>query len=264
MFKPIFKWAGGKSRLLPQILKHMPLDKRLVEPFAGGAAVSFNILMPKVLLNDSNPHLIDFYKTLKREKGDFIKLCKSKFTEEMNTKEKYGLARKSFNTSPDPALFLYLNRHGFNGLTRYNKFGKFNVPFGSYKKPYFPEQEMWNFLMLCHKMTFKCEDFRKIFKMLKIGDMVYCDPPYIPLSKTSSFTAFTADGFTENDQNDLATCAEQAAARGIPVLISNSDTPKSRDIFGGASCLKPIISRRSISAAGGSRKKTDEILAIYK
>ena len=160
-------------------------------------------------------------------------------------------------------LFLYLNRHGYNGLCRYNKSGKFNVPFGKCAKPYFPEFELHSFYVSSRTSEFICQDFKKTFSKLRKGDVVYCDPPYIHPSHAVSFTDFTSQGFAEDDQRTLATLAEKASDKGIPVLVSNHDTSVSREIYASAQ-VKSFKVRRRISSKVSKREAAAELLALYR
>ena len=157
--KPFLKWAGGKTRVLKHILPLLPKGKRLVEPFCGSGSVFLNTNYEEYLVSDINPDLINIYNFLKEENKDFIEYCKSFFTSNNNTQERYTELRDLFNSTKDirikSALFIYLNRHGFNGLCRYNSTGGFNVPFGRYTKPYFPEKEMLLFQEKTKTVTFK-------------------------------------------------------------------------------------------------------------
>lgn len=260
--RPVLKWPGGKYRMLDAILEILPQGKRLVEPFAGGGALFINSKFRSYLVNDINQDLITFYNAVKSGGDSFINSCKSYFSEENNNRDKFLLLRDLFNNHDPrpPELFLYLNRHGFNGLCRYNQKGGFNVPFGDYEKPYFPEVELKYLQKLSKKVKFTCNDFRVVFKSLRPGDVVYCDPPFLPLSPTSNFTSFSAGGFTIDDQVDLAHRAESSS---VPVLISNHDVPMARDIFSKASIIKSVPCRRSIAASGNSRGKVNELLVLY-
>jgi len=248
--------------MLDAILEMLPTGKRLVEPFAGGGALFLNSQFKSYLINDINQDLISFYNAVKTGGTAFIEACKSCFSEENNNKDKFFQLRDLFNKGNPrpPELFLYLNRHGFNGLCRYNQKEEFNVPFGDYEKPYFPEMELKYLYKLSKKVRFTCNDFRITFKNLRPGDVVYCDPPFLPLSPTSNFTSFSAGGFTIDDQIDLAHRAETAP---VPVLISNHDVPMARDIFSKATVINSVPCRRSIAASGNSRGKVNELLALY-
>ena len=161
MSKPFLKWAGGKYKLVPFIETHIPTKKRkrLIEPFSGSAALSLSLDFERYLLNDINTDLIVLFSNLKTEKHSFIDYAHSFFIPENNNEKKYYDLRDRFNHSTDTieraALFVYLNRHAFNGLCRYNSKGCFNVPFGRYKSPYFPQQD-YNFQLVykqCLKTT---------------------------------------------------------------------------------------------------------------
>ena len=159
-----------------------------------------------------------------------------------------------------------MNRHGYNGLCRYNKSGGFNVPFGKYKKPYFPEQELNFFADKAQSATFVCESYRQTFARVQPNDVVYCDPPYVPLSKTASFTSYAGNGFGLDEQADLANVAEEvtSSVEKATVLISNHDTIWTRKIYEHAEKIKKLKVARTISQKGSNRKKVGELLALYR
>ncbi|AEW06909.1 DNA adenine methylase Dam [Sulfobacillus acidophilus DSM 10332] len=266
MNRPFLKWAGGKMRLVPLIRQHLPPGRRLVEPFAGSAAVWLNCDYPQALIGDINPDLIRLYRVLKEAGEEFIAYCRSFFVPANNTPEAYYALREMFNQSRDPwqrsALFLYLNRHGYNGLCRYNQAGRFNVPFGQYRRPYFPETEMRTFWQKAQGAEFVSTDFRQMFLQLEPGDVVYCDPPYVPLSATASFTGYTADGFGAGDQVALAEWAKTLAARGIPVVISNHATQWTHSLYDGARQVRVPVSR-PISCRASARGPVTEVVAVF-
>lgn len=265
--RPFLKWAGSKSKLIPWIARAIPQTaRRLIEPFAGSAALSLALDFEAYVLNDINRDLIHLYQTLKIEKTAFIDYARSFFTAEHNQENRFYDLRAQFNGSDDiferSALFLYLNRHGFNGLCRYNRAGQFNVPFGRYRAPYFPEAEMRHFIEKSERFTLLCGDFQTAFHQANRDDIIYCDPPYVPLSATASFTAYAQKGFTLNEQRQLAQMAQQTAPRVKSILISNHDTDFTRALYHGAR-LNCFSVRRSIAARGNCRKKVKELLAIY-
>ena len=194
--KPFLKWAGGKAKLVPFIQEHFPspLRRRLIEPFAGSAALSLALEFDAYLLNDTNPDLIGLFQILKQDKQSFIDYARSFFMAEYNQEQRFYELREQFNHSENAmersVLFVYLNRHAFNGLCRYNSKGTFNVPFGRYKAPYFPESEMQTFIAKSDRFELLCGDFQVALNRAGDDDIVYCDPPYIPLSETASFTAY--------------------------------------------------------------------------
>lgn len=267
--KPFLKWAGGKYRILEKILRELPSGSRFVEPFAGSCAVYLNVKATRALICDINADLIGLYRHLQQEGEEFILYCQSFFTSGNNTKECYLELREEFNRCNDSrkrgALLLYLNRHSFNGLVRYNSKGGFNVPFGKYKSPFFPLNEMRRFYAKTQETEtdFVCCDFRTAFSQLTDGDFVYCDPPYVPLSKTSSFTGYAENGFAAQDQRDLASLAKETHLKGIPVVLSNHDTAVARELYAAAE-IKLFDVQRFISCNGGNRAVVPELLAIYR
>lgn len=266
--KSFLKWAGGKSKLVPFIVRNLPTKAgRLVEPFAGSAALSLAVEFDGYLLNDTNQDLINLYQVLKQEKQRFIQHCRSFFTDGYNQESRYYELRDQFNDSKDiierSALFIYLNRHGFNGLCRYNQKGLFNVPFGKYKKPYFPEKELLFFVGKSDRIELMNTDFQEVLPLLGKDDVVYCDPPYVPLSETASFTAYSQGDFTLADQKRLASQTLQIFTKTKGILISNHDTAFTREIYEGAR-IETIEVQRNIAAKGSSRQKVNELLVIYK
>ncbi|MCL6445345.1 MAG: Dam family site-specific DNA-(adenine-N6)-methyltransferase, partial [Alicyclobacillus sp.] len=186
---------------------------------------------------------------------------------ENNQAERYYALREAFNETADTrlkaALFVYLNRHGYNGLCRYNKDGGFNVPFGRYAKPYFPELEMLAFAKKAQAAEFACADYRTVMgEWVKPGDVVYCDPPYVPLSDTANFTSYSAGGFDLAAQSELATLAEQLGERGIPVVISNHENPFTRRAYAKARITSFAV-QRFISCDGSNRGAAMELLAVF-
>lgn len=269
MSKPFLKWAGGKAKLVPFIELHLPSAerKRLVEPFAGSGAVSFGIEFDSYLLADTNADLINLFQSLKSEKQSFIDYVQSFFVADNNQEERFYELRTQFNQSQDKlersALFMYLNRHGYNGLCRYNRSGGFNVPFGRYKTVYFPEDEMNYFIERSDRVELLHGDFEAAFSKVTSDDLVYCDPPYVPLSETAHFTAYSQDGFSHQDQERLAKLAIDTAKNTQGVLISNHDTPVTRELYEGAD-IQTISVQRNISSKGNNRTKANEILAIFQ
>ncbi|HEY0720269.1 MAG TPA: Dam family site-specific DNA-(adenine-N6)-methyltransferase [Gammaproteobacteria bacterium] len=264
--RPFLKWAGNKYRLIERIVAALPESKRLVEPFVGSGALFLNSDYKRYLLCDANPDLITLYQLLKEQGDDFIAACRPLFCEENNRAEAYYALRDEFNASDDPlrrsVLFVYLNRYGYNGLCRYNSKGGFNVPFGRYKRPYFPAEEMLAFHHKARYALFRHQDFATTLAKAKAGDVIYCDPPYVPLSDSANFTAYSAGGFTMEQQQQLVTLARAAAMRGIPVLISNHDTRHIRKIYHDATVSRFQV-QRSISCDGKHRGSAGEVLALF-
>ncbi|MCJ8296254.1 MAG: Dam family site-specific DNA-(adenine-N6)-methyltransferase [Colwellia sp.] len=267
--RAFLKWAGGKYRLCDVISKMLPNERRLIEPFVGAGSVFLNTDFDEYILNDINQDLINLYKIIQVKPDSFIEDARKFFNPEHNQAETYYQLRADFNASKDSyfrsLVFLYMNRHGYNGLCRYNKKGGYNVPFGKYKRPYFPEAELNYFAEKSHKATFVCEGYRQTFARAENGDVIYCDPPYVPLSKTASFTSYAGNGFGLDEQADLANAAEEVSENGtISVVISNHDTIWTRKIYEHAVKIKSLKVARTISQNATKRKKVAELLALYK
>lgn len=265
--RPPLKWAGGKYQLLEDIKNMLPPGNRLIEPFVGSGIVFLNSNYRRYVLNDINKDLMTFYKVLKKDGLKFINYCRKLFIPKNNTPEEYYDLREEFNTVKDEfrksALFLYINKHGYNGLCRYNSKGNINVPFGRYKTPYFPEKELYLFWVKSKRATLKVKDFEIIMREALPGDVIYCDPPYVALSNTSNFTAYSAGGFDKDKQIRLALAAQEVADRGIPVLISNHSTPYTKKIYQNATIKSEHVVRRLISCNSSKREHAKELLALY-
>jgi len=264
--KPFLKWAGGKYRILNHIKRVLPAGKRLIEPFAGSGAVFLNTDYDTYLLADANPKLINLYLQLQKKGPAFIDACEEYFTPEYNNEVAFYTLRDSFNASRSvrhkAALFVYLNRHCFNGLCRYNGKGKFNVPFGRYQAPYFPRKEMLAFHEKSKKAVIRLADFRDTMDSAKAGDVVYCDPPYVPLSATANFTDYASGGFGMKEQAELAKRVKKLQARGVTVVISNHDTEFTQKAYAKAQILSFKV-QRFISCDGANRGKAGEVLAVF-
>jgi len=267
--RAFLKWAGGKYGLSDVIAKMLPKGDHLIEPFVGAGSIFLNTDYAKYTLNDINQDLINLYKILQDKPDTFIKDVNLLFNVAHNQSDTYYQLRKEFNASKDSyfrsLIFLYMNRHGYNGLCRYNKSGGYNVPFGKYKRPYFPEKELNFFAEKAQQATFVCEGYRDSFARAKTGDVIYCDPPYVPLSKTASFTSYAGNGFGLDEQADLANAAEEVSIeKSVAVVISNHDTIWTRKIYEHAAKIKSIQVARTISQKATKRKKVAELLALYK
>lgn len=266
MYKRSFlKWAGGKYRALNHVLPALPQSKRLVEPFVGSGTVFLNTDYEEYLLADNNPHLIQLMEEVARSKT-FIMIAEKLFGHSTNNSEVYYRYREDFNRNLSPvntsALLVYLNRHCFNGLYRVNQKGEFNVPFGRYKNPKFPKHEMVFFheKVLQSRVEFRCTDFRKVFEEVIETDVVYCDPPYIPL--TSDFN-YSQGGFNREDHEELAYLAANNPSKAT--VVSNHYTPLTMEIYGKYPIknLKVFEVARSISSNGRNRQRVKEVLITY-
>ncbi|WP_048750078.1 Dam family site-specific DNA-(adenine-N6)-methyltransferase [Aggregatibacter segnis] len=268
--RPFLKWAGGKYRLTDEINRLLPKRKQcLVEPFVGAGAVFLNSYFERYILADINPDLIHLFNIVKQDVEGYIQACKPVFFHpDANTESYYYTKRQEFNQSTDvfqrAVLFLYLNRFGFNGLCRYNSKNEFNVPFGAYKTHYFPEEELRFFAAKAQSAVFICADFQQTFQMADEDCVIYCDPPYAPISQDSNFTNYSGNEFSIAHQRDLANLAKDTVKqRNVQVVISNHDTPFTREIYQGAK-IRRLKVQRSISQASHKRIKVRELIAIFK
>ena len=269
-YRSFLKWAGGKYRLTEQISKVLPKRKScLIEPFVGAGSVFLNSQFKHYILADVNPDLINLFNIVKQDVECYIQHCRPIFFHpDANTAHYYYARRQEFNTSQDPylrsVLFLYLNRFGFNGLCRYNSKNEFNVPFGSYKTHYFPENELRYFAKKAQSAIFICQDFRQTFELAEKDSVIYCDPPYAPIHQITNFTSYASSDFTLFHQKELADLAKHTAEHhGIPVVISNHDTPFTREIYQNAK-IKKVLVQRSISHSSEKRIKVNELIAVFK
>jgi DNA adenine methylase len=265
--KPFLKWAGGKSKLVPTLSEYLGSEGRLVEPFVGSGAVFMGTEFNDYLLCDTNPDLIGLFNNIKKNSSDLISQVFEIFDGKYNSEEYFYALRNEFNKlhSDDlrkSVLFVYLNKHAFNGLCRYNSKGFFNVPYGRYSSPTAPIKEIELFSLKCTIAEFICADFATTFKMLKEGDVVYCDPPYVPLSASSNFTAYSKGSFNDESQLLLAQLAEISKEKKIKVVISNHDTDFTRKIYANAE-LHELEVHRSISSKSSTRGKVNELIAVF-
>lgn len=269
--RPIFKWVGGKFSELPTVLEHLPHGKRLIEPFVGGGSVFTNAGFRHNLLNDINGDLINFYQTLQREGHSLVTLSYS-FFQNYNNADAYLEVREAFNRGKydqlhHAAAFLYLNRHCFNGVTRYNQNGEFNVGYGKYKAPYFPHAEMEAFLAddVLENTSFVSGDFAGVIEAAGEGDVIFCDPPYEPLPDTEGFTSYSGNSFRFDEQKRLVSLLVEAHQRGAKVVITNSGAPNIRELYeGNGFKVHHMAARRSVSCKASTRVVANDIIAIMK
>lgn len=264
--QPFLKWAGGKRQLLPQIAKHMPPSfKRYFEPFVGGGAVYFGTAPTSAVLNDSNERLMRAYRGLSDSPDGVIALLKSypidkEFFLELRTKP---VDIPHCNDVEVAAWLIYLNRLSFNGLYRVNKSGGFNVPWGKYKNPNVcNEDRLRSCASLLSSATLTSVDFMYAVDTADRGDLVYFDPPYVPVKEGESFTSYTKDGFGLDDQVRLRDCALALKARGVHVMITNSNTKTVRELYREGFKLHRLKARGSVAASAKSRGDRVDLLIV--
>ena len=267
--RPFLKWAGAKTKLVAPIRALAAQQpRRLIEPFVGSGAVALNLGCPANLLADSNQDLIDVFAELQRDGERFITECDALFTPQNNAAARYYALRAEFNATTDrrrkAGLFVYLNRHGYNGLCRYNARGGFNVPFGRYGRPRLPRAALEAFRLALRHCALRCADFRAVLAEAGEGDLVYCDPPYVPASATANFTDYAKGGFGAQDQADLAGHCQLAARRGATVILSNHDTAETRALYREADECHALFVRRRISCQAATRADARELLVVFR
>lgn len=272
--KTILKWAGSKIRTIEQLRPHLPKTKRLIEPFAGSMAIFMNTQYERYVLGDANPDLINMYRFATYNHRDLIDVTRRIFDSawqldgKATESERYYQIRARFNKEGIKSLFraayfIYLNRHGFRGLCRYNRNGNFNVPYGEYKKPYFPEAEIRAFAakVTDDSVNFVCKDWFELLNEIQTNDGIYCDPPFMGTS--DDFSDYWKTGFTNTDHENLAhTLASRAKVFNCHVTVSNSIAAKALYADLGFT-IHEIDAPRSISV-DGNRKPAREIIAVLK
>mgnify|MGYP005664541713 CR=1 FL=1 len=272
--KPFLKYLGNKYKVLDRIMPELEGHAVLHDVFGGSGSVSLNY-GGRTVTYDANPDLVNIYKCVARV-GSFSALADSFFVGG-NVESIYYQRREDFNKRPlrggmnawRAAMFLYFNRHGYNGLCRYNLKGGFNVPFGKYKRPYFPadELEQWCLSMALPLHQFVCDDWRRVMKNAAAGDVAYFDPPYVsPDGGSKGFTAYNGVSFRWDDQVALAQAAGLLAQRGVKVVMSNHDTPAIRSVYEqfGVSRVESFQVGRSVSRNKDGRRPAQELLAVWE
>jgi len=270
--KPFLKWAGGKTALLGQLLPLVPrVFRRYYEPFLGGGAVYFalagleqkgEIEFAGAYLSDVNEELMDTYKVVRDDVAGLLDWL-GKFQAQHN-KEVYYLLRDwcPLTSVERAARFVYLNKTCFNGLYRVNKLGKFNVPMGDYKKPKICDEHN---LRLCSQVLadakLDCVPFEQVLDRAGAGDFVYFDPPYVPVSATANFTAYTQDGFGWADQERLASVVRELDQRGCMVMLSNAWVEPLQQLYAGFRLVE-VKAPRAINSKGTARGKVSEMLVL--
>ena len=277
--KPFVKWVGGKRQLLKQFKEldlyppdgFNPEKNTYYEPFVGGGAVFLDLLPQKAVLSDMNNELVVTYNVIKNDLDKLIK--KLKKHQRKNNKTYFLKVRaQNLNRLSDVSIaarFIYLNRTCFNGLYRVNLSGGFNVPYGKYKNPLIVDKDNLNKISkVLQGVDVKHQDYKKTIEGAKKGDFVYFDPPYAPLSPTSSFTSYTKDGFGEQQQLELRDTFYKLHKRGCYVMLSNSNSKFINKIYGELKKkdkkikITKLGANRMINSNASKRGKIKEILVI--
>ena len=268
--KPIVKWAGGKSRLLGELLARVPRRvKTYAEPFAGGAALFFALASERArgarsfehaVLADRNEELVACYRAVRDDVGAVIDALGGFHHDRDLFYEVRAQTTSGMTDVERAARFIFLNRTCFNGLWRVNSGGQFNVPFGKYKNPRIVHEDALRAASRALAGVHLCSsDFAEVTHELGRGDFAYLDPPYVPVSRTASFTAYAKDGFSAGDQERLARELRAMKRRGVKAMLSNADTPLTRELYDGLACHL-VRAPRSISCDGGTRGDAGELV----
>ncbi|RMG92648.1 MAG: DNA adenine methylase [Chloroflexi bacterium] len=264
---PFLKWAGGKQRLLPQYEPYFPpreLTGRYFEPFVGSAAVFFHLQPAHAVLADRNDKLIEVYEAVRDEVEAVIAALKPHRNESAYYYEVRAQDPCKLTRAERAARLIYLNKTCYNGLYRENSRGEFNVPFGRYKNPRICDEERLRLAsQVLQGVSLQVADFEDVVSVAEEGDLVYFDPPYVPLSETSSFTAYHRLGFGEADQRRLADVVESLTERGCRVMLSNSSAPLVYELYdNGRFLLVPVQARRNINSKADRRGPVQELLIL--
>lgn len=230
--KPFLKWAGGKRHLLPELRKHLPKEVgRYFEPFIGAGAVLFDLMPEEAIIGDTNSELINCYTVIR----DSVDALIENLATHRNTEDYYYRLR-DLDRSPEferltaverASRLIFLNKTCYNGLFRVNAHGQFNVPFGRYKAPRIldePNLRAISRYLNSADVDIRHSDFEKCVESAQSGDFIYFDPPYDPISRTSSFTGYDLNGFDRDEQRRLRSVYDGLTARGCKVMLSNSAT----------------------------------------
>ncbi len=265
---PFLKWAGGKRQLISQMNKYFPKNfNKYIEPFVGGGAVLFYLKPKFSIIIDINEELINCYKVIKSNVNELIELLKT----HKNEKDYYYKIRaldrdkEKFNKLSNierASRMIYLNRCCYNGLYRVNSKGQFNVPFGRYKNPNFCDEE--NLLAVSKAL----ENFKIIYGSFEIcldyaekGDFIYFDPPYYPISKTSSFTSYTKENFEEDSQQKLLNIFKKLDDRDCKLMLSNSYNEYIKNLYKDYKIIT-LNARRAINCNAAKRGNVNVLLIL--
>jgi DNA adenine methylase len=271
--QPFLKWAGGKSQLLEQFKPFFPANIRsYCEPFLGGGAVFFHLKarFPKMkaALRDNNPELINCYEVVRDQVRQLMAQLDEHLAQFRALKEPYyykvrGL-HKTTGAVERAARMIFLNKTCYNGLWRVNGKGEFNVPIGSYRPDRVSLYDQANLLaasFALQNVDLRVQDFHKTLAAAQKGEFLYVDPPYYPVSRTANFTSYTIEDFGPTEQKQLTKLVAEAGARGVQVMLSNSDTPETRELYS-IFKLHTVQARRAVNCDSAKRGRVSELVAL--
>lgn len=273
--QPFLKWAGGKRQLIPIIKDFLPIKyTQYYEPFVGAGAVLFSIQPKRAVINDTNSELINCYQVIKENPEELIKLCQEH--KYCHSKEHYYRLRakdrsddfKDLSAIERAARIIYLNKTCFNGLFRVNSSGQFNVPYGNYANPSIADptviKAVSTYLNQAQVRIIE-GDFKKAVTPARKGAFIYFDPPYHPISDTSSFTGYSINGFGEKEQIRLRDTCNKLSDRGCNILLSNSACSFIKSLYNDSRYkIVEVKANRAINAVGSKRGRISELLIYNK
>lgn len=267
--EPFVKWAGGKRQLLPQIKERMPKHyNTYYEPFVGGGAVLFHLHPEHAIINDINPALIHTYKEIRDNTNIFIQTA-NMYDKELkeNGKEYYYAVRDMYNDklmqqdydTELASMFVFLNKHCFNGLYRVNGKGLFNVPYNNSDKTSIQENMIYRIAKYLQKVTIVCEDFESACLNAKEGDFVFIDSPYVPLNPTS-FDSYTKERFTKEDHLRLAELYDELTKRRCYCMLTNHNTELTYELYGNKGYRMDVVSAKRMINSNASKRTGEEVI----
>ena len=270
---PFVKWAGGKRQLLPQIKERMPEKyNNYIEPFVGGGAVVFGLLPENALINDINEALINAYRQICNEPDMFLKVI-NKLDQEMweDGKKYYYSLREHYNDKlmkaeydvELAALFVFINKHCFNGLYRVNGKGLYNVPYNNSRRSSVDESVIMEVSEYLQGITIMNGDFQEISASAKKGDFIFLDSPYAPLNPTS-FESYTKEGFDIESHRRLSKFYDELTAKGCYCMLTNHNTELINELYGNKGYKIDVVSvKRMINSDASNRVGEEVIICNY-
>ena len=268
--QPIVKWAGGKRQLLSSLITYLPSSyKNYYEPFIGGGALLFHLTPTKAVVNDINPQLINIYQQLQRDPSSLekeIQELDNHFIDNsyyLDIRTQYNdCLQKGELSVHSAALMIWLNKHCFNGLYRVNKQGLFNVGFNKNTNKTLVGYDYLSTSKFLQIVTIYNKDFEDVCSTVEKDDFVYFDSPYLPKSKTANFTAYSKDGFTEEDHIRLSNLYKKLDKKGAKLMLSNNNVPKVKELYEGYRII-PLITKCSINSDGSNRTSKEVLVINY-
>ncbi|MCA6502124.1 MAG: DNA adenine methylase [Pseudanabaena sp. M135S2SP2A07QC] len=281
VLRPFLKWAGGKRQLLPVLRQYIPKNwssgsSKYFEPFIGAGAFLFDLQPKKALINDTNKELINCYLTIKDNPDELLELTRE-YQKNISKKRYYEL--RELDRDPEEfeqlsnvqraARIIYLNKTCFNGLFRVNSQGQFNVPYGDNKNPIVADEAIIKGIskyLNKNKIEITSQDFKDAVSKAKNEDFIYFDPPYDPVSDSSSFTGYDMNGFGKEEQICLQKLSERLIDKGCNVLLSNSSTNFIKDLYSDKQyySIIEVAATRHINSVGTGRGKINEVIIFSK